>query len=256
MTKMISCLIVDDEASARETLVALLDKYCPEVKVLGEAESVASAKEALKRIDPDIVFLDIHMPGENGFQLLEQVENTDFLVVFTTAYDQYALKAIKMSAADYLLKPVDFIELQAAVNTVKKRKDNRDIPSVLEVLSENLRKTEILEGKIILSSIEGFSVVKVGDILYLEGDRNYTRFVLRGDKKMMISKTLKHYEEILPAEYFMRIHKSYLVNIMEVVRYTKGSASVVEMSTGTEIDISRSKKDEFVSRMQELYRES
>lgn len=245
----VTCIIVDDEPGARKTLSALLSTYCPEVEILDAVESVKKGVESIREKGPDMVFLDIEMPGANGFQLLEQLPEKKFHVVFTTAYDQYALKAIRYSALDYLLKPIDLIELQQAVAKVKEQLPGKLMQEHLNILKENLNANNRLQQKLILPTQEGFHVTHLSKILRCAGERNYTQFHFSDGSRIMVSKTLKNYEELLPEPDFYRIHKSHIVNLHEVIRFTKGSTGTVTLSDGTEIDISRGKREEFLRRM-------
>ena len=245
----IKCIIVDDEPGARKTLAALLESYCPQVDVLATAENVSQGLEAIAVHKPDLVFLDIEMPGGNGFQLLEQVPAMNFQVIFTTAYGEYALKAIRYSALDYLLKPIDILELQSSVEKVQEGFAGKMVAEHLKILKENLAGASRLQQKLILPTQEGFHVTKLKDIIRCSGERNYTKFHFADDTRIMVSKTLKHYEELLPDSDFFRIHKSNIINLHEVVRYSRGSTGTVILSDGSEIDISRGKKDEFLKRM-------
>ena len=245
----ITSIIVDDEPGARKTLMALLENYCPEIEVVEAVENVESGLRSIRKNQPDLVFLDIEMPGANGFQLLEQSSDKQFHVIFTTAYDEYALKAIRYSTLDYLLKPIDVIELQEAVEKVKSLQPGKLMQEHLNILRENLSNNTRLQQKLILPTQEGFHVTKLSNIIRCAGERNYTQFHFADGKRIMVSKTLKNYEELLPEGDFFRIHKSHIINLHEVIRYTRGSTGVVTLSDGSEIDISRGKRDEFLRRM-------
>ena len=245
----ITAVLIDDEASARATLLALLSTYCPEVEVVAEAASVLEGVEAIEKYQPGIVFLDVQMPRMNGFQLLDRIPQPNFELIFTTAYDQYALRAIRAGAADYLLKPVDILELQDAVNKVLERAESGRQHPGLTVMAENQSLEDVLAQKLTLPTADGFFVARYREIIRCEADRNYTWFFLRNGRKILVSKTLKTYEEILPESAFMRVHKSHIINLDEVVRYSRSNTGIIEMSDGAEIDISRNKKQEFLDRM-------
>lgn len=246
----ITAVLIDDEESARATLVALLSAYCPEVQVVAEVESVADGLEAIQQHQPGIVFLDVQMPRQNGFHLLDRIaQPPGFEIIFTTAYDQYALRAIRAGAADYLLKPVDILELQDAVNRVLERVKNRTQHPGWRVIAENQAAEDLLTQKLTLPTADGFFVARYQEIVRCEADRNYTWFYLRNGRKILVSKTLKTFEELLPEVAFMRVHKSHIINLNEVIRYSRGNTGIIEMSDGAEIDISRNKKQAFLTRM-------
>ena len=249
----LTCIIIDDEESARLTLQALLSNYCPNVEILAMANDVASGLEAIQQHAPDLVFLDVQMPRENGFMLLEKTKERKFQVVFTSAYDSYALRAIKVSALDYLLKPIDILELQNAVAKAIEVSKNDNYPSEnIEVMSENLKQPNPLSRRIVLQVSDGHILTRFQDIIRCEGDRNYSRIHLKDGRKLVVSKTLKTFEELLPENIFLRIHKSNIINLHEVVKFSRGAPGTVEMCDGTVIDISRGRKEEFLDRLRGL----
>ena len=239
---MLNALIVEDEANSREILRNYLSKYCTNVTVQGEAGSIQEAIELIKKNELDLVFLDVEMPYGNAFDLLDQLPNRTFETVFVTAYNQYAMDAVNNHAAYYLMKPINIDELIKAVNYVSEIKSKEE---ALEgkVLRANLSQ---VEGKITLPQLDGFQVLNVADILYCKADDNYTEIYLE-NKKILVSKTLKYFEEALSQFPFARIHKSYLVNVNEVVKYKRGKGGSVVVSNGKELLVSASKKKDLLA---------
>jgi two-component system LytT family response regulator len=238
----LTTIIVEDEATSREILREYLAKYCPQVKVIGEAATIKEGLQLIEANALDLVFLDVEMPFGNAFDLLEQVPDRTFETVFVTAYDQYALDALNNHAAYYLMKPISIDELQKAVNYVWeiKEKENTLEDTVLRPKIKNV------EGKITLPQQDGFQVLNVADILYCKADDNYTEIYLM-HKKILVSKTLKYFEDALTEFPFARIHKSYLVNVNEIVMYKKGKGGSVVVSNGKELMVSASKKKDLLS---------
>jgi two-component system, LytTR family, response regulator len=248
---MIKAILVDDEYKSRENLKMILEEYCADVAVTGQAGSVSEASELILTLKPDLVFLDIQMKMETGFDLLESLHHIDFDIIFVTAYAEYALKAIKFSAVDYVLKPVDISELQEAVEKVIKRRSkaqNLD-KGKLEVLLSNLKSDDSENYKIALPTANGLVFVKLKNILYLEAESNYTNFHFADGSKIMVSRTLKEYEEMLANNGFFRIHKSYLINLNEIREYVRGDGGYVVMSNKMALDVSKRKKEPFLDRI-------
>ncbi len=238
----LKALIIEDEANSREILQNYLQKYCPEVDLHGEAANIEVGLELIQKTEPDLVFLDVEMPYGNAFDLLEKVGQRDFETVFVTAYNTYAMEALNNRAAYYLMKPINIEELIKAVAYVKEIKEKeRSLDK--GVLKSKLHKAE---GKITLPQQDGFKVIRIADILYCKADDNYTEIILE-NKKYLVSKTLKYFEEALKEFPFARIHKSYLVNVNEVLQYKKGKGGSVVVSNGKELMVSASKKRQFLS---------
>jgi two-component system LytT family response regulator len=238
----LNALIVEDEANSREILRNYLSKYCPSVTVLGEAASIQEAKQLIGKNMVDLVFLDVEMPYGNAFDLLDQLPDRAFETVFVTAYNQYAMDALNNHAAYYLMKPINIDELIKAVDYVSAIRSKEDA-LVGKVLQTKFSK---VEGKITLPQLDGFQVLNVADILYCKADDNYTEIYLE-NKKILVSKTLKYFEEALSQFPFARIHKSYLVNVNEVVKYKKGKGGSVVVSNGKELLVSASKKKDLLA---------
>lgn len=243
---MIKALIVDDEANNRENLNTLLAEYCTEVEMIGMADSVDSAFRIIKSQKPDLVFLDIKMPRKNGFALLEQIGEVDFEVIIVTAYDQYAIQAVKFCAIDYLLKPIDVVELAQAVNNVAKRVDQKQENERLKQLVSQLNNKG-LSTKIGLASQNKIDFVEIASISRFEADNNYTHVFLDNQVKMTISKTLKEFEELLRDHSFIRIHQSHLVNPAHIQSLQKSDGGYVQMLDDSILPISRARKNEILA---------
>ena len=245
---MLKAIIVDDEPYCCEVLLSLLEKYCSQVQVAACYNSSLDALNAIQQQQPDIVFLDVEMPHMNGFQLLENLPSINFNLIFTTSYDQYALKAFRWSAIDYLLKPIDREELEKAVNKVEKQ-SQWPATQQLELLFEKWKQPSTAISKVALPTMEGLLMVAVDTIISCESDSNYTIFRLKDKQKIIASRTLKDIEEMLQEYSFTRVHHSYLVNINEINKYVKGEGGYLEMSDGTTVDVSRSKKEALLNRL-------
>ncbi len=239
----LNAILVEDEANSREILSNYLAKYCPNVRLVGEAASIEEAKNLMQKTENlDLVFLDVEMPFGTGFDLLDAMPDRTFETVFVTAYNQYAIDALNNHAAYYLMKPINIDELIKAVDYVT---EIRQKENALEdkVISSKLSK---VEGKITLPQQDGFQILNVADILYCKADDNYTEIYLES-KKILVSKTLKYFEEALSEFTFARIHKSYLVNVNEVIKYKKGKGGSVVVSNGKEILVSALKKKDLLA---------
>ncbi|MEO9806096.1 MAG: LytTR family DNA-binding domain-containing protein [Reichenbachiella sp.] len=242
----LKAILVDDEQDSRQILSNYLAKYCPDVELMAACKNIQEGLEAIKKISPDLLFLDIEMPFGTGFDLLEQVEDISFETVFVTAYDNYAIQALNMSAAYYLLKPIDIDELVNAVDKIKSEKEQNVDSFHVQVLLDNIKQENERPKKIMLPTFEGFEIVPIDQIIYCEADDNFTKFHLKDGKPLLISKTLKHFEEMLPKTKFVRIHRSSLINTDYVVRYTKGKGGYVTMENDVELEVSPKKKPQFL----------
>ncbi|TVZ52361.1 LytR/AlgR family response regulator transcription factor [Dokdonia sp. Hel_I_53] len=239
-------ILVEDEETSREILRNYLSKYCPRVTIVGEAANVSEALSLLQSTTVDLVFLDVEMPKGNAFDLLEQIADRAFETVFVTAYNQYAMDALNSHAAYYLLKPVSIDELIKAVDIVMtiKKKENELENKVL------VATTVEKQGKITIPVQDGFEVLVVKDILYCKADDNYTQIYLNSGAKLLVSKTLKYFENALNNFGFARVHKSYLVNLNEITSYKKGKGGSVVLSGGKEINVSASQKANLLAHFQ------
>jgi two-component system LytT family response regulator len=236
-------IIVEDEETSRKILKNYLKKYCPNVEVLDEASNVEEALLLIRNNDLDLVFLDVEMPYGNAFDLLDKVGDRNFETVFVTAYNHYAIDALNAHASYYLMKPISIDELIKAVDYVVeiKEKENALQDQVL------VPKTNSVNGKITIPQQDGFQVLDMANILYCKADDNYTEIYLNNNKKILVSKTLKYFEESLSNSSFARVHKSYVVNVNEVVKYIKGKGGSVVLSNGKEVMVSASKKSDLLS---------
>jgi two-component system LytT family response regulator len=246
---MITAIIVDDEPYSCESLATLLERYCSDVKLLDICYSGADALKAIKEQTPTLLFLDIEMPGMNGFEMLQQLPAINFSLIFTTSYDQYAIKAIRFSALDYLLKPVDREELQRAVQKAVHR-INHPLPQQIEILLQKLNHPTIPVNKIAIPTMEGFQMLFVENIISCSSESNYTVLHLKNRQKLTASRSLKEIEEILGDYSFLRVHHSYVVNLNEVEKYFKGDGGYLMMSDGSNIDVSRSRKELLLKKLQ------
>ncbi len=248
---MIKAIIVDDEEKSRVTLSSLIEMYCPFVKVVEMCPSVADAQKAIDAHDPDLLFLDVEMPGQNGFTLLEQNDHLRCQIIFVTAYDHYAIKAIKYSALDYLLKPIDSDELVAAVSKVEGKKPATIANQQFDLLLSNLK----LKGnsvKIAIPTFDGLQMIHSEQILKCVADESYTEIVLTNGNKLVVSRILKEFEELLSDLNFFRVHNSCLINLKHVTKYIKGEGGYVVMSDGDTVEVSRRKKSELMSKLTKL----
>jgi two-component system, LytTR family, response regulator len=243
---MIKAIIVEDEKMSRETLRRLLEKYCPTVEVVAEADGYRKGIEEIRKYHPDVIFLDIQMPDGSGFRLLEELDDIDFEIIFTTAFDQFAIKAIKFSALDYLLKPIIPQDLTEAIIRVEKKKAEKARKKNLEVIPESSTTQDEKSRKIILSTSEMIHVISIDDIIRCESDNYYTYFYFTDGRKLLVSKTLKENEELLSQHNFIRPHKSHLVNVKYIKSYIRQDGGYILMTDDTRIPVSRRKKDKIM----------
>ncbi len=241
----IRCVIVEDEAAAREVLKNYLSKYCPQVEVLGEAHDCKEAIPLLHELRPQLVFLDVEMPFGNAFDVLEGCKDLYFETIFVTAFSEYSLRALNQSAAYYLLKPLSIEELIIAVNKVQQHVINQEIFNRNKILIENFREAKPEKQQVILPTLEGFEVVKMEEIIRLQGNGNFTDIYLRNKGKKMVCRFLKHFAEILPFP-FIRVHKSHIINFNFVKSYYKNSGGYVVLEDNTEIEVSSTYKEELL----------
>ena len=240
---MITAIIVDDEPKSRDVLKTLLNRFCAEVDVVAQAGSITEAKALITQYKPELIFLDIEMPGGNGLQLLESGATGSADVVFVTSYAHYAIPALRLSAVDYLLKPIEVEELRGAVDRVAERKRTRQSAN-LNVLRENLNQGTQLH-KIAIPGMHDVRFVKVNDIIRIEGDSNYSFIYVDGGEKIHSSRTLGDFEELLTGrQNFFRVHKTHLVNLDHVVKLIKTEGGYLEMKDGSQVEISRRRKTE------------
>ncbi len=248
----IKSIIVEDEAKNRENLARLIAVYCPQVEVVAQCVSATEARQSITELHPDLVFLDIEMPGGNGFSLLESLPDIRFEVIFVTAYDNYGIKAIKFSALDYILKPIDPEELRNAVEKASLKitqKEEEDLR--MHNLLQNARREP--SGKMIaLALAERIEFVQVSSIIRCESDSNYTTFYLKGGERLIVSRTLKEYDELLTPYGFLRVHQSHLVNLNEIKSYVKSDGGYIRMKDGAMVSISRQRREMVMKALQQL----
>lgn len=242
---MLKAVLIDDEDNSLSALKEKLQAHCPRVNIVALCNTAKKGIEAIDSLEPDIVFLDIEMPVTNGFVMLQQLQYKNFELIFTTAYDHYAIRAIRYSALDYLVKPIDIDELKIAVAKAEEKRTQTYPNPQIELLLEQLISRKKEYTKIAIATIEGLQFLKVEDIMYLEASVNYTH-VFCGGKKYTASRTMKDLEELLPSSTFLRIHNSYVVNKNFVERYVRGEGGQVILSNGTTLGVSKRKKAEFL----------
>jgi len=240
-------IIVDDEPYCCETIATLLEDN-DEVEIVTECYNGIDALEAIRKYNPGLVSLDVEMPKMNGFEMLQQLPSVNFEIIFTTSYDRYALKAIRFSAIDYLLKPVDEEELKNAVQKVINR-SKKPTAEQLEILMQKLHQPATPVSRIALPTMEGFQMIKIDSIISCEADSNYTTLHLKDNKKMVVCRNLKDIEEMLEDHSFTRVHRCYVVNLNEVEKFVKGEGGYLIMSDGSSIDVSRNKKELLLKRI-------
>lgn len=242
---MIKSVIIDNEKKSRKTLSNFLHKYCKNVEVLGEADGVSSGVDLIKKENPELVFLDIEMSDGTGFKLLESFEDIQFSVIFVTAYSAYAIKAFKISAIAYLLKPINPQELIEAIDKYQKEIGLKGIHNKLEVLLGNQSSVK----KIAFPTSEGIELVKLNQIIHCEADDNYTSIYLANEKRIIVSKTIKEYDIMLSEFGFFRIHQSHLVNLDFIAKFNKNDGGYVVLENGKKLPVSRRNKQEFLERL-------
>lgn len=239
----LNAILVEDEKLSRDILSNYLQKYCPNINLVGQAENIKEGLKLIENNNLDLVFLDVEMPYGNAFDLLDQVKNRSFETVFVTAYNNYAIDALNAHASYYLMKPIEIDELIKAVNYVEsiKLKENALQEKILVPITTGV------QGKITIPQQDGFEILETKDIMFCKADDNYTEIYLNTNKKKVVSKTLKYFDEILADSGFARIHKSYLVNINEITKYVKGKGGSVILSNGKELSVSASRKADLLA---------
>jgi two-component system LytT family response regulator len=243
---MIRCVLIDDEADSLEVMEMLLKTYCPEVKIEATCNSAEKGITAINKFRPDVVFLDIEMPNMNGFDMLEKFDELFFEVVFITAYHQFAIKAFRYSALNYLLKPVDPDDL---LETIRRIEKNKTVPlkEQMELLMQHVANPSgNTIARIALTTSYGMLFVETKDIIYCESDNNYTSVIMKGGKKILVSKTMKEIDETLSGPDFYRIHNSFLINLRHIQKFVRGAGGYIGMDDEKVVTISRTKKQEFL----------
>ena len=238
---MLKAVILDDETRGSKLLSQKLQSFEDELQVIGIFNEPAKALSAIVALDPDVLFLDVEMPGINGFQFLERLGSFSFEVIFTTAYDSYTLEALRLSAVDYLMKPVDEDDLKTAITRLRKR--------VAGKMKQRSQKSEVLNARLALPTAEGVYIIDKTTIIRVEAMSNYSVFLLTDNKKIIVSKTLKEYEAQLNDDFFMRINRSVIVNLSYVVKYRKGDGGTLELSDGAEVEVSPQRKETLLQKL-------
>ena len=247
--QQISAIIIDDEPGNIVTLSEIIKQYCPEISIAGTAQDPRKGYDLIRQLKPDLVFLDIEMPYENAFDLLDKLSPVTFEVIFITAFNEYAIKAFKYAAIDYILKPVNIKELQDAVARVGMRLRERNVNTKIEFLLQTLRNADPDLNKIAIPTLDGCIFEEVGDIMYLQAEGSYTILYRKDKKKNLVSKSLKEFEDELPQHLFCRIHHSTIINMKFVKKYFKGRGGYVQMEDGTSLEISARKKNNFFDKL-------
>lgn len=254
--KMIRTLIIDDEIRARETIQAMLEIYCKDVQVVGQAKNVRTGIEAIKEHKPDLVLLDIKMPDGSGFDLLARYGKINFKVIFITAFEEYAIQAFKFSAIDYLLKPIEPEELIKAIDKVNEHLLQISHPNTMDVQFEaflsNLKNRNGEDKKLVLKTTENIYVIPIHEVISLSSDRNYTRFNFLERPPIIVSKTLKEFENILLEYGFMRVHRSHVINLKYIERFEKADGGYAVMHGGLKIEVSHRKKEDLLAFFDQL----
>ncbi|MFK8104732.1 MAG: LytR/AlgR family response regulator transcription factor [Saprospiraceae bacterium] len=237
-------IIVEDEENSRIELFNMLSDFCKNVSVIAQVDSIPAAIKAIQNHQPDVVLLNIEMPGQNGFKLFDYFPEPEFEVIFTTAYDQYAVKAFRLSAADYLLKPIDLGELRDAIKKVKERRNFEVVRRKINVLKDNLNN---FFQKLALPTTEGFIFVEIKSIIRCEASGNYTHFYLQNKERVIVSKTLKVFTQILEDFHFFRISRSHLINLNFVKKYGRQKNPTITMEDGSILSLSENRKNDFLA---------
>ena len=248
---MLKAIIVDDELDAVNFIQSLIDEYCKEIEVVGKAHSAREGIREIRDKSPDLVFLDVEMPHGSGFDLLANFPKKSFDVIFITAFNHYAIKAIKFSAVDYILKPININEFIEAVKKVIKTREHEKYQDMnFEALFENLRSS--LPGKLAIPTSDGMEYLNTKEIIRIEADRSYSHFFMLNGKKFLVSRNLKEYQELLSDRNFFRTHNSHLINLDHIKKYYRHDGGYIEMVDGSTVAISRNKKDLFLLQMARL----
>ncbi len=243
---MLRAILIDDEPNSLSALQQKLIGNCPQVDIIGVFTKPGECIDAIDKLKPDIVFLDIEMPGINGFKLLQEVSYKNFEPVFVTAYDHYAIKAIRFSALDYLVKPVDIDELKWSVERAELKKNNSSTNARLDLLLDHISNPKKDFKRIVIPSQDSLRFIRIDEIVYLEANMNYTHIFMSGNEKYVVSRTIKEYEDLLPESTFIRIHNSYIINKDYLEKYERGDGGQVIMSNGVRLDVSKRKKADFL----------
>lgn len=249
---MIKTIIIEDEKLSSDLLVEMLNKHFKYLTIVAVCKTIDEGKNAINNLHPDLVFSDIELGTDSAFTMFQQIEKIDFEVIFTSGQEKYALQAIKFSALDYLLKPFSQSDLTEALNRFHEKKDKKQSSNQFEALFHNLKNLQKDSKKIALPTLTGLIIIPVKDIIRCQADVNYTTLHLITQNQIVACKSLKEFDELLVDYDFLRVHNSHLINLNYVKNYTKGEGGVVTMLDGTEVDVSRRKRDEFLKRLADL----
>lgn len=249
---MLKAMIIDDEKNACENLSQLLNDYKNELEIVAVSTSSVRGLETLRELKPDLLFLDVDMPGMNGIELFEKISDMRCNVIFTTAHNEYAIKAIHMSALDYLLKPIDPEQLAAAIQKAKKKKEASIRFQQYKIFTDRMNRRFSDNSNIALPTMDGLEFINIRDIVRCEADGNYTKVFLSGKNSLLITRSIKEFELLLSDFDFVRVHNSHLINAHRISKYFKGDGGYVTMSDGSSVDVSRSRKEQFLSRLKKL----
>ncbi|MEP6683286.1 MAG: LytTR family DNA-binding domain-containing protein [Parafilimonas sp.] len=246
---MIKTIIIEDEENSRVILTKILEEFFQNIEIIATCKNNLEAKEAIESLKPDLVLSDVELKHESVFTMLQQLTTIDFEIIFITGYDKYAVQAIKFSALDYLLKPFSKTELANAIQHYEQRQNKKQSMQQFDALFHNLKHFQKDSKKIALPTANGLTIFPLNEIVYCEAEINYTNFFLTSNQKILDTKTLKEYEELLDDYDFFRVHKSFLINLHHVKHFYKGEGGTVTMSNGAVVEVSRRKKDEFLKRI-------
>lgn len=246
---MIRTVLVDDEIDSIRVLEKLLETFCPEICIVGKADGVETALQVIRASRPNLIILDIEMTQGNAFDLLNQLQPIAFQVIFVTAFDNYAVRAFKYSAVDYLLKPVDIDDLRGAIERVSERTQEKGMMEKVKVLLDNVGSLSLSQQKMAVPTITGLMFVAIGDIIRFEAKGNYTVIFLSTGEQIMASRNIKEYEDMLPESIFCRIHNSHIINLRNIQKYNKGRGGHVIMEDGSSIEVASRRRDEFLRRL-------
>lgn len=241
----IKAIIIDDELSSLQNLQQKLEEFCPNVQVIASAQKPEEAILLINHHKPDVIFLDIEMPKMSGFRMLEELGEADFEIIFTTAYNHYAIEAIRIAAFDYLLKPIAIKELQQTVDRLNEQR-NFQTKEKIDILKSSMNEKKTQEDKIAISTSEGLEFIPIKNILHIESSSNYSKIYFNNEKTLMVTKLLKDFEDMLIPYHFYRIHNSHLINLNYIQKYVRGNGGRVIMQDGTTIEVARRKKEEFL----------
>jgi two-component system LytT family response regulator len=243
---MVRALIIDDEKHCCDNLQWQLKQYCPEIEIIGVCNNAEKGLQQIQTQQPQLVFLDVEMPGMTGFEMLERLKDINFAIIFTTAFDQYAIRAIKFGALDYLMKPIDKDELLEALNKLLHRTSQDSLKQLNALLSHIKKSNDLSFQKIALPTLHGYELVPLNNIMICESNSNYTDIQLNNGQRLLISRTLKQIEDLLDMHPFFRIHHSYLVNLQYAIRYIKGDGGFLVLNNDITVPVSRNKKEELL----------